>query len=311
MNNRMISLKENGLHWLDITNPESTELIKIGKKYGLPKRAIDDCLDPEHLPKIERIKELTFIVMRYYDATCAHDADSVQELTRKIAIFLGPDFLLTVHRRDQPFIAQLREKWAEAKDATDEVLQKIVNDLLLEVVATYEKPIEDATNLVEDLETKVFKDGNTKFIIEDGYYLKRKASVIKRMLRLTLDVTAKLVARSELFSSTFQQLKNLTDSTFFFADELQENVTGLLNLQITLASNRTNEASHKTSEVMRILTVFSVFFLPLNFIAGIYGMNFAWMPELQWVYGYPMVLGGMLLVSGAIVYWFWRRGWLS
>jgi magnesium transporter len=310
VNPRLITLKGGVFHWLDVTNPESSELAKLGKKYGIPKRAIDDCLDPAYLPKIERVKDITFIVTRYYDGDCGPDADSVQGLTRKISIFLGADFIITVHRRDQPFIAELREKWTAQAEVGSDALHRIVNDLLLEVVATFEKPIEDATNFIDELESKVFRNEGAKFIIEDGYYLKRKASVIKRILRLTLDVTAKLVGQSELFASTFQQLKNTTDSTFFFADELQENVTGLLNLQITLASNRTNEASHRTSEVMRVLTVFSVFFLPLNFIAGIYGMNFEWMPETKWVYGYPLILSGMLFVSGAIFFWFWKRGWL-
>lgn len=310
MNIRSIALKGGVFHWLDITNPESAELAKIGKKYGIPKRSIDDCLDPQHLPKIERIKELTFIVTRYYDQNCAEDADSVQELTRKIAIFLGSDFLITVHRRDQPFIAQLRDKWGAQLEISSDALQKILNDLLLEVVSTYEKPLEDATDRLDELETQVFKDDNLKFIIEEGYYLKRKASVIKRMLKLTLEVTARLVSNSELFSATFQQLKSATDSTFFFADELQENVTGLLNLQISMSSHRTNEASLRANDVMRVLTLFSVFFLPLNFMAGIYGMNFEHMPELKWQYGYPLTLLGMLLISTAIFYWFWRKGWL-
>jgi magnesium transporter len=88
-----------------------------------------------------------------------------------------------------------------------------------------------------------------------------------------------------------------------YADELVEDVNNLLSIQLALASHRTNE-------VVRVLTVFSVFFLPLTFIVGVYGMNFKYMPELSERWGYPAVLAGMAVVTVAIYIWFRRRGWL-
>ena len=87
-------------------------------------------------------------------------------------------------------------------------------------------------------------------------------------------------------------------------DDLQENITQLLNLYISLASQKTND-------VMRILTVFSAFFLPLTFIVGVYGMNFQFMPELQWSFGYGYAV--LLMVSSAVVpmWYFRKRGWLK
>jgi magnesium transporter len=89
----------------------------------------------------------------------------------------------------------------------------------------------------------------------------------------------------------------------FYADELVDDVNNLLSIQLALASHRTNE-------VVRVLTVFSVFFLPLTFIVGVYGMNFQYMPELHQRWGYPAVMLGMALVTFAIYVWFRRRGWL-
>jgi magnesium transporter len=86
-------------------------------------------------------------------------------------------------------------------------------------------------------------------------------------------------------------------------DDLHENIHQLLNIYISLASQKTNE-------VMRILTVFSAFFLPLTFIAGVYGMNFHWMPELHQKYGYPAVIILMALVTLIIFQWFKRKNWL-
>jgi magnesium transporter len=89
----------------------------------------------------------------------------------------------------------------------------------------------------------------------------------------------------------------------FYADELLDDVNNLLSMHIALAAHRTNE-------VVRVLTIFSVFFLPLTFIVGVYGMNFRFMPELQHPWGYPVVLGAMGIVTLAIYLWFRSRGWL-
>jgi magnesium transporter len=101
----------------------------------------------------------------------------------------------------------------------------------------------------------------------------------------------------------YQDLKENAESYHFWADQLHEDLIALLGIHVTLASHRTNE-------VMRVLTVFSAFFLPLTFIVGIYGMNFEAMPELRSKYGYPAVLLIMLGVSTAIFIWFRRRVWL-
>lgn len=94
------------------------------------------------------------------------------------------------------------------------------------------------------------------------------------------------------------------ESLHFYADEIADNAGALMNLYFAMASQRTNN-------VMRILTVFSAFFLPLTFLVGIYGMNFQWMPELTQRWGYPAVWGVMLLVTLGIGLWFRRRGWLQ
>jgi magnesium transporter len=98
-------------------------------------------------------------------------------------------------------------------------------------------------------------------------------------------------------------VRDTAESYLFYADQLLDETQGLLGTYLAVASHRTNE-------VMRVLTVFSAFFLPLTFIVGIYGMNFEHMPELGQRWGYPMVLVGMGMVSLVIMLWFRRRGWL-
>jgi magnesium transporter len=104
-------------------------------------------------------------------------------------------------------------------------------------------------------------------------------------------------------ATLFRDVQENAESYHFYADELLDDANTLLNVQLALAS-------HRTSEVMRVLTVFSVFFLPLTFIVGIYGMNFDYMPELRRPWGYPAVMALMTVVTFAIYRWFRRNGWL-
>lgn len=291
-------------HWLDLVDPSMKEMKAIAQQYGLHPTSVEDCLDPTHLPKHERIGGITFLIIRAYDESSDNDADTVQELTRKIAIFVGQDFILTVHRKDQPFISAFRAKWGNPESACTRTKPGFLYDLLETTVYTYEKPIDDAINGFESLEERIFQPNPPQGVIEEGYYLKRKASVFKRMLRMTTDLFPKISAFQEANAPLFQNLKEGSDSLFFYADELLENLNNLLTLHVSLASQRTNE-------VVRVLTIFSVFFMPLNLIAGIYGMNFEHMPELTHPFGYLGVLIGMTLVTTTIYVWFKKKGWLK
>lgn len=301
-------------HWLDVVDPTEAELRTIAEKYGLHSTSVQDCLDPEHLPKYERFGNLTFVILRAYDDVCFDEADTVQELTRKVAVFYTDTFLLTVHRKDQPFFSQLREKWKTkvGSPADRATVSDLLSDLLRAVVGSYGNPIDNQLNELERLEMGVFgAQGSKPFHIKNGYFLKRKSSVFKRMLRATIDLLPKITQTFETHSPHFQDLKEEADSLYFYADELMESANSLLNLHISLSSQKTNEASHRTNEVVRVLTIFSVFLLPLNLITGIYGMNFEHMPELRSHYGYPLVLVSMFVVALSVYVWFRRRGWLK
>jgi magnesium transporter len=140
-------------------------------------------------------------------------------------------------------------------------------------------------------------------VLREIYTLKRQATLIKRMLWHTLNVTVKLTPVASLTSPLFQDAREGAESMYAYADELLEDANNLLHIQLGLSTQRTNG-------IVRVLTLFSAFFLPLTFIVGIYGMNFAWMPELHSRWGYPGVWGIMLIVTLGIHTWFRRRGWL-
>jgi magnesium transporter len=304
----VLSKSDPAFTWVDVVHPTREELVGVARKYGLHPTSVEDSLDPEHLPKYERIGSTTFIIVRAIDAAASDDCSSLHEMTRKVAIFYGADFLITIHRTEQPFLTELIERHRhptppEGAERRKSFLPRILIEIINEAVDTYQRPLEDAENDIDQFETTVFGEHEFTGLLRRIYLVRRRVTLMRRMLSHTIDAVKKLVPGSEPAAPLYQDLRENSESMHFYADELLEDVNNLLSIQLALASHRTNE-------VVRVLTVFSVFFLPLTFIVGVYGMNFRYMPELEQRWGYPAVLLAMAAVTLAIYLWFRRRGWL-
>lgn len=293
--------------WLDLVGPSKKELTAVAKENSLSPTLVADCLDPEHLPKYEESNTYSFIILRAFDLNAPKEGDTVQELTRKLAIFVGENFLITVHRKELSYITNVRERWAQmsVENIDKNSIPLMVNEMLLAVIDSYRDPISNSLDELEKFEMGTFGAGGAKSaVLLSGYYLRRKASVYKRMLRSTADIVHRI--QNGILSGHphyGQNLKESIDALYFFADELLESSNNILNLHISLSAQKTND-------VMRILTLFSVFFLPLNFIASIYGMNFEFMPETKSHYGYPATLTVMSTVALGIYFWFRKKKWI-
>jgi magnesium transporter len=288
--------------WIDIVMPTRDELQQVSLEFGLHATTIQDCLDPEHLPKYEKLEENTFIICRAYDEGCTAEADTIQELTRKMAIMYGKDFLITIHRVDQPFLQSIRDRWRVAPNHSNKVSFFLLHELFLAILQSYEMPLHKAMRSLDIIENEVFHKSDKQHL-EDLYYLKRKANVFKEMFYLSRDILRVLTFESKQYLTFLQDLRENADRLFFLSQQLYESANNLLNLHISLSAHRTNE-------VMRILTLFSVFFMPLTFIVGVYGMNFEHMPELGWKFGYLITWTIIVLVALSLYIWFRRRGWL-
>lgn len=140
--------------------------------------------------------------------------------------------------------------------------------------------------------------------IKEIHEFRSKVSAIRRVLRQLYDVILKIDDYTDEFAPVYQDIRERLERYLMLTDALREASNDILNTHISLASHRTNE-------VIRVLTIFSVFFLPLTFIVGIYGMNFKYMPELKTTYGYPVTWLVMVLITAGIYTWFKRRGWLK
>jgi magnesium transporter len=292
--------------WLDLVEPTRPDLEAIARDYGLTATAVQDCLDPEHLPKFERFDETSFAILRAADERAEAGADTVQAFTRKVAIFWGADFLITVHRKEQPYLTGVMRQWQARTAAAPEAhrcLAELLVDITNAVVLSYEAPLVDAEARLDVFEAQLLRDHDVAVLLRDMYLIKRRVTLAKRLLWRTLSIATRLPGAGERTGPLMQDLRENAESMHFYADELLEDVTNLLNMQLALAAHRTNQ-------VVQVLTIFSAFFLPLTFIVGVYGMNFEYMPEISHPLGYPVVWIVMIAVSAAIWSWFRRRGWM-
>lgn len=299
----VMELSEPRFRWIDVVNPTPAELEELAAEHDLPPHAVQDCLEPEHLPKHERLGQRVFMIVRAYDERATHAADTVQQLTRKVAVFVSDDLLLSVHRVEQRFLDDLKRELPARLAGKPDPGERVVAALLDATLDTYWPPLDEAERTVAHFEHRLFERRDVTQLIREVYLLKRKVTALRWMGRHTLDLIQKLKTSSEAHAPRLLDLKENAEGLYFAADELLEDVNNLVNLQLSLAA-------HQTNEVMRVLTVFSVFFMPLTFVVGIYGMNFDSMPELKHPWGYPGVLGLMALLSAGIYTWFKRRGWL-
>jgi magnesium transporter len=291
---------ENGFNWIDVSYPTAAELQELSAEFGLNQYTLADCLEPDHLPKAEDIGGVKFLIIRkILDEVLGHKLHTVQQLSTKVAIFFNDDFIITVHRLPQVFITELQASF-EQKLVYKNPAQ-LAAKILLQVLQSYNKPALQLAAELDKYETAVFLRQTKPTILSELYYLKRKINIIIKLLILTEDITHALNAY-KAHNLALQDAKDLHTKLLTLFNQLHDDVGNLQQIYLSISAQKTNE-------VMKVLTVFSVFFLPLTFIVGIYGMNFKFMPELESVWGYPAVLASMVAITVLIYWWFRRKKW--
>jgi len=284
--------------WIDVVTPTVDELSQIAKDHGLHPKMVEDCLDPEHLPKFETIGDKGFFITRTFDTASPSGASSVQALTRKVVLIFGPGLVVTIHRVALDVIDRLAARWTTSPHASASE-NEFLSDCFNMVLSSYESPLEKAEEAVEAFEHRLFTNRDVMTQMKAIHRVKTQVNVFRRMLWHTLTSLQKVTPFRGPHMPLLQDLRENAEANYYYADDLIHDINALLNTQLAMASHRTNE-------IVRILTIFSVFFMPLTFIVGIYGMNFKHMPELDKTWGYPAIWAIMTLVTLSIFVWFRR-----
>jgi magnesium transporter len=294
------SKPEYPFEWVNVTDPSKEDLHEIASRYDLHDSSVEDCLQPDHLPKHENVGPYIFIIFRAHTEKVTSQADTVQELTDKIAVFMKEDMIITIHRKPWQTLEEISENFL--KKGLCKSAHHVLNEIVKSGLSTYEIRATKLTREIEYYEENMFLKNRKASLLEGLYYLKRKVDVTRRILLLSHEIIEKLDDKDHSDTYT-RDTRDLFVKLHSIYDSLFENTNHLLNIYFSISSQRTNE-------IIRVLTIFSVFFMPLTFIVGIYGMNFEYMPELKMKLGYPGVLIAMVVVTGFIYAWFKKRGWL-
>jgi len=277
--------------WIDIENPIMEDLEKISKEHGLNYYLIKDSLEKGHLPKYEKTYKVDFYIFRAYTSDIKLHIDEVGEMSNKIAFFLFENKLITIHRAHFNFLRIHEEKHIK------------LNELFLRIVKlmldTFQKPTLELSNQINEIERTIFLKDYRKILLEELYFIKSQSRILKKVLHITQSVIEHS-SQNFVTSSQYQDIKDELLNLITYNDESVENSTQLMVTYLSISEQRNNE-------VVRLLTVFSAFFLPLTFIVGLYGMNFEFMPEIKWKLGYLFSISLMIIVVIVIYLWFRRK----
>lgn len=288
------SKQDRGFEWIDILTPEPADLRQVETRFGLHTASIQDSLQPDHLPKYEKLKNYTFVILRVYSVDRDSQADTVQELTNKIAIFISREFILTVHKYEWPALQQINEEFVQTGECTDTF--HLLNEIVKHGLLSFDNPAGKLNRTIDYFEERVFLRNKDAPLLKSLYFLKRKVDVIRRIILLSYDIIDHIDVQESSNEYT-RDIRDLYVKQQNIFDSLAENTNHLLAIYFNISSQRTNDT-------IRVLTIFSVFFMPLTFVVGVYGMNFDFMPELRLKWGYPGVLVLMFIIVIAIYLWF-------
>lgn len=277
--------------WVDIQNPNEHEIKELKKEYQLDGFHIDDSIERGHLPKVEVSNGNHFVILRAFTGKKNENLSTIEEISNKIAFFFDEKRLITIHRASFHFLNYQEQEAYKSLTVYDFVIQ-----LFSSIVDTYSEPALWQGNQIDEIEKIIFLKDYSNISLEDLYFQKAEARVSKKLLLLSQDVL-KEIKFPEKYSPAIENIQDNLKKLILEYDEALEDAHNLMHTFMSVAAQKNND-------VVKLLTVFSAFFLPLTFIVGLYGMNFKYMPELEWHYGYFIVLSSMLIMSIFIYIWF-------
>ena len=291
--------------WINVDGVHDIEKIQsVGEGFDLHPLVIEDIAHTGQRPKIEEYGSSLFIVLRMLRWN--DEADEIDD--EQVSLVLGPSWVLSFQEREGDVFEPIRGRLLSNRGRIRRLgADYLVYSLIDAVVDHYFAVLEILGERVEDLGedmTENPKHGDLDAI----RHLKRELLFMRKSIWPLREVLAGIQREeSDLVGeATSPYLRDVYDHTIQIIDTvetLRDMVSGLMDLYLSSVSNRMNE-------VMKVLTIIATIFIPLSFIAGLYGMNFDFMPELHWKYGYFAVLGVMLAAGVGMLLFFRRRRWL-
>ena len=290
---------------VSVVGIHDTSIIEAaGEHFSLDPLILEDIVNTQNRSRLEEFDDYLFLPMKILGV----DLNSNEITTEHESLLLGKNGIISFQESELKILDPLKDRIRKGKGIarqrnSDYIYYRMVDT----IVDNYFVVTEYLADRLDVLEENILQNPNEN-VNEEIYELKKKIGFVKRTispLRESISniikIDSDLVSEStqNYFRDVYDHLIHLIETV----DSQRETINDFLNLYMSSMSNKMNE-------VMKVLTIFASIFIPLTFIAGIYGMNFAIMPELQWKYGYFVVLGIMFLVAILLLFYFRRKRWL-
>jgi magnesium transporter len=291
--------------WISIYGLHDIEMIMaIGELCGIHPLILGDIVNTGQRPKMEEYDHYIYLVLKMLQ----FDQKAEMVNSDQFSIILGENFLISFQEKPLDIFAPVRLRISKGKGRIRENGPDYLAYALLDtIIDNYMIAIENIGSKIEDIEDLILDEPSQELLSRITNY-KREVNYLRKSIRPARDLTVQLAKNdSELIQDQttpfLKDLQDITTQATETLDSYREMLSDHLNIYNTTVSNRLNE-------IMKVLTIFAAIFIPLTFIAGIYGTNFDYIPELHYRYSYFIFWGVMLLVAGVMLRFFRRRGWL-
>jgi magnesium transporter len=305
---RLVARPEN-LLWIDVTAPGAAELQRLKQELHLHPLVVEEIGHPGDRSRI-RMYDNVYAIVFYAIRLGEDDRIGMQA----IHLVLGPHFLLTVHHEPIPILDEVIGRWKKNTEGLDPDAGLPVYSLLDTLVDDYFPVVDQIAERIDAMEDQIFQ-GMRAGALEKIFALKKDLLELRRRVSPARDVVNVLLRRelpvfSErsvvYFQDVYDHIVRVTDSIDTYRDLL----SSALETYLSVTSNQLAESANRLNQIMQTLTSWSIILMSAAVIAGIYGMNFKNMPELDWRYGYPFSLALMVALSGSLFLYFRRRKWI-
>jgi magnesium transporter len=298
-------LSKNSVSWINIYGLHDVDLIKrIGEIFNLDSLFLEDMLNTDQMPKFDDGQNYDGFILKmlYYDNL------EKQINTEQLTLVLGKNYVLTIQEQRgdlfEPVRMRIRHHKGRVRLNNNDYLAYALLDT---IVDRYMIIVEAIGRQVETVEKQIF-NGAERNIEKSIYHNKIEISYLRKNIRPLIEIGYYLLksAHTNFKKETKPYLRDLNDLITQTTESIELYngiVSDQLNTYNTIVSNKMNQ-------VMKVLTVFASIFIPLTFFAGIYGMNFKYMPELEYKFSYPVFWIIIILIGSGLLYFFKRKGWL-
>jgi len=291
--------------WINIDGLHKVDIIEtLGRQFDLHPLVIEDIVHTGQRPKLEDYGQTLFFVLKML----RYDKQKEEIEEEQVSLVLGPTWVISFQEREGDVFDPIRERLRTGKGRIRKMGADYLAYALLDaIVDHYFLLLETLGDRVEALGEELVRNPGPK-ALREIHTLKRELLFLRKSVWPLREVISGLQrGESPLFTEpTLVYLRDLYDHTIQVIDTVEtfrDMISGMLDIYLSSVSNRMNE-------VMKVLTIIATIFIPLTFVAGIYGMNFQFMPELGWRFGYFAALGVMAVVAIVMMIYFKRKKWL-